>query len=77
MDTLVFYNNPRGQAEEAAATALRGWQARRDRSGKVDPAMYPSAWRANPHRSPLRARWLKRLDELRFLDPLPSSAGKL
>ena len=77
MDTLVFYNNPKGWAEEAAATALRGWEARRDRSGEVDRAMYPAAWRDNPQRSPLRAGWLSRLAELRFLDPLPPPAAKL
>jgi hypothetical protein len=84
MGTLQFYNNPSTPSQEAAATGLRGWDARLSREMQARPGTgvvlaggahlvhaYHLDWRANRSGSALRAQWIKRLGELRFLPPEP------
>ena len=76
MSTCVYYNNPQGEAEEAAARR----RAARSKDtaakfGRPGQSMYPPEWVANPQGSPTRQRWLERMAELGFLEPPTRDGG--
>ena len=69
MCTCVYYNNPRGEREEAATrTRARHSRDTPTRYGRAGQPMYPAAWLANPGRSPKRRRWLRRMAELGYFE---------
>ena len=69
MSTCVYYNNPQGPEEEAAARkraeGSRSASAHYRRAG--DPLIHPH-WSSNTNQHPLRQQWITRLTELGFLD---------
>ena len=69
MATCVYYNNPKGEKEEAA-TRRRARSARETpaRFGRRGQQMYPPEWLANPDASPRRDRWLRRMAELGYFE---------
>ena len=69
MATCVYYNNPTGAREEAAARRrARGSRDTPAQYGRVGQPMYPLEWLANPGGSPRRRRWLRRMAELGYFE---------
>jgi hypothetical protein len=69
MVTCVYYNNPQGEAQEAA-TCKRG-EASRDtpaQFNRPDGSMYPTEYLANPAGSSKRQRWLERMAQFGYFD---------
>jgi hypothetical protein len=69
MSTCVYYNNPRGKAEEAV-TRKRAAQSKDTPGhfGRPGDPLYPPEWLANPQVSPKRQRWLERMAELGYFE---------
>ncbi|MCY3903447.1 MAG: phytanoyl-CoA dioxygenase family protein [Caldilineaceae bacterium] len=69
MCTFVYYNNPKGKAEEDAARnrAANSIRATAQYDRPDDP-LYPLQWLENRGGSELRQQWIDRLGELGFLD---------
>ncbi|NKB69353.1 MAG: hypothetical protein GKR89_19960 [Candidatus Latescibacteria bacterium] len=69
MSTCVYYNNPKGETEEAAtrkrADASKDTPAQFGRPGQPT---FPPEWLANPQRSPQRQRWLGRMAQLGYFE---------
>ncbi len=69
MSTCVYYNNPKGEAEEAAtrkrAAGTRDTPAQFGRPGQP---VHPPEWLSNPQGSPKRQRWLERMAELGYFE---------
>ena len=69
MCTCVYYNNPRGEAEEAAARQrAAGSKDVGAQFGRPGEPAYPPEWLRNPSGSPKRARWLRRMEELGYFE---------
>ncbi len=69
MATCVYYNNPRGEKEEAA-TRQRAESSRRtpEHFNRPGDPLYPPEWLANPANNPRRQRWLERMAELGYFE---------
>jgi len=69
MATCVFYNNPKGEAEEAA-TRKRAESAKQTTThfGRAGDSHHPVEWLENPAGNPRRQRWLKRMAELGYFE---------
>ena len=70
MSTCVYYKNPETPEQERAARqrAQSSHQAPAQYHRPGDPLIHPH-WIANHSASPLRQRWIERLDDLGFLHP--------
>ena len=69
MSTCVYYNNPKGEKEEAGARRrARGSLETTARFGRPGQPMYPPEWLANPEASPRRRRWLRRMAEFGYFE---------
>jgi hypothetical protein len=68
MSTCVYYNNPKGEVEEAA-TRKRAAGSRETATayGRPGQSVYPSEWLKEPG-SPKRRRWLQRMAELGYFE---------
>lgn len=70
MCTCVYYNNPKGEVEEAAArkraASSRDTPAHFGRPGQP---LYPPEWLENPAGSAKRQRWLERMAQLGYFEP--------
>ena len=76
MSTCVYFPNPQGEAEEAAARKRAArYKDSAAKFGRPGQSMYPPEWLANPQGSPTRQRWLERLGELGFLAPPDAHRG--
>ena len=73
MCTSVYYNNPKGPAQEKA-TRKRGSDSKEVTAhfGRPGQSAYPDEWLANPEGSPKRQRWLERMAELGYFE-LPAT----
>lgn len=69
MSTCVYYNNPRGELEEAA-TRKRAASSRETSAqfGRPGQPSFPSEWLANPQGNPRRQRWLERMAALGYFE---------
>lgn len=69
MCTCVYYNNPKGEVEEAA-TRERAVNSKKTPAhfGRSEQSMYPLEWLRNPSGSPKRGRWLRRMAELGYFE---------
>ena len=75
MSTCVYYNNPKGDAEEAAARKrAAGSKNTPEQFGRPGSPLYPPEWLANPQRSSKRQRWLERMAQLGYF-ALPPESG--
>ena len=69
MSTCVYYNNPKGKAEEAAARKRAiGANKVTERFGRQGDPVYSCEWLENKENSPKRQRWLGRMAELGYFD---------
>ena len=69
MSTCVYYKNPETPAEEQAArNRAEGSRKAPTQYNRPDDPLFHPHWVANPQQSPLRQRWIARLEELGFLD---------
>ncbi len=69
MCTCVYYNNPHGEAEEAAARKRAvGSKDVGAQFGRPGEPAYPPEWLTNPAGSPRRGRWLRRMEELGYFE---------
>ena len=69
MSTCVYYNNPKGENEEAAARRrARGSLETPARFGRPGQPTYPPEWLANPDDSSRRDRWLRRMAEFGYFE---------
>ena len=72
MSTCVFYNNPKGEKEEAATRKrAEGGKNTAAQYGRPGQPVHPPEWLENPKESPKRQRWLERMSELGYFE-LPS-----
>jgi hypothetical protein len=69
MCTCVYYNNPRGELEEAAARK-RGVASKDTPAhfGRPGQPMYPAEWLRNPEGGPKRQLWLERMAQLDYFE---------
>ena len=75
MSTCVYYNNPRGEVQEAAArTRARQAQGTPTQYGREGQPVFPEEWLANSGGSPKRQRWLNRMGELGYFE-LPAGSA--
>ena len=69
MCTCVYYNNPRGETEEAATRKrAAGSKNTPAQFGRPGQPVHPPEWLANPQGSPKRQRWLERMAELDYFE---------
>jgi len=77
MCTFVYYNNPADPVAEAASRKrAAGFVTMNAHFGRPDEPIYHPAWLENRSGSPLRQRWIQRLDQLGFLASLAMAKGE-
>ena len=68
MGTLCYYKNPDTPEQEQTARERAEKNRKYAAQQEFAPVQYDPDWLANPEQSPLRQRWINRLQELGFLD---------
>ena len=69
MATCVYYNNPKGDVEEAAARKrAEGSKKHPAQFKRTEVGLYPEEWLANPGGNPKRQRWLERMAEFGYFE---------
>ena len=71
MCTVVYYNNPKTPEEEEATRNRAGRNAQTPTQfQRPEDPLYPSHWIANAEESPKRQKWINRMSELGFFEPV-------
>ena len=69
MCTCVYYHNPQGPEEEAATRDRASRSVKTPTHfGRPNDPLYHPHWLENETGSPIRDRWIRRLEELGFMD---------